>query len=92
MIAAMIPSEPRSFSPTRIAIQDRHLGGVQAGKALANGKHIDELFVFDPMLLAHQARAEVTHHAAEAGGSDYQRLEKYLPYRDSRRRFAGRRL
>ena len=61
-----------------LAYQDRHVGGVQAGKALADGKHLDEFLVVDPMPLGHQAAAQVRHYAAEAGGSDDQKLEEDL--------------
>jgi len=58
--------------------QYRHVRRIQSGQRLADGQHLDKLFVIDPMPLSNEAAAKIGHHAAEAGSTNDQEFEEYV--------------
>jgi hypothetical protein len=58
--------------------QDRHIGRIQTGKALADRQHLHEFLVVNPMPFRDEAAVKVGYDAAETPRSYDQKLEEDL--------------
>jgi len=65
------------------ADEDGHVGGVEAGEGLADGEHLDELFVVEPVEVGDERSAEIGDGAAEAGGADFEELHEDVEQGDA---------
>ena len=65
-----------------VAQQNRHVGGIQAWKTLADRQEFYKFLVVNPMILGDQVLSQVRNYSAETGSSDEEELEKHVKHRD----------
>jgi len=73
-----------AFQP--VAQKHRHISGVQAGQALADGEQLDKSLIVYPVVLCDQAFSQVRNNSAETGGTDNKELEEDIEDRYLRSR------